>query len=738
MAVSVVLRFAALCFVFAGCAAAPLHQVCGTPTPEEAAAMERGSLTPKLANPFLQPSPLLFEMPQFDQISDASYRPAFEAGMAEQRQEIAAIAGSADAPSFENTIVAIERSGRILYRVSNVFFNLQGANTDAELDAIATEVAPKLSEHWDAIWLDAKLYARVKTLYDVRDSMQLDPESAQLLSRTYLSFVRAGANCSAADKELLRQINGELASLSTQFQQNVLQATKNGAVSVADVAELAGFSEPQISAAASAAKARGLSGKWLIPLQNTTIQPPLAELQNRALRERMYRASIARANGGEADNTGLVAKIVALRARRAKLLGYPSYAAWVLEDETAGTTSAVNSMLSELGPPAIANAKREAADIQALIDKQAKAKHEPSFKLEPWDWAFYAEQVRKARFAYDESETKPYFELNQVLLGGVFYAATQLYGVTFKELHNLPVYRPDVRTFEVFDGDGAALGLFIADYYARDNKNGGAWENQYVDQSLLLRTKPVVANHLNIPKPADGQPTLLTFDEVTTLFHEFGHAMHALLSNVNYQSLSGTNTPPDFVEYPSQYNEMWAAEPAVIANYAKHYKTLEPMPKALVDKVLSARKFNQGFVTSEYLAAAMLDQAWSQISEEKLADVLRSPEQVMVFEAAALKAAGVDFAPVPPRYHTPYFSHIFSGGYGAGYYAYIWSDVLARDTESWMHAHGGLKRENGDLLRSKVLSRGRTEEPLALFESFYGGPPKIEPLLEQRGLTLKR
>ncbi|HEY1534226.1 MAG TPA: M3 family metallopeptidase, partial [Polyangiaceae bacterium] len=521
---------AVLSLAIAGCASAPKHGLCGTPTPEEAAAWQNPSLKPKEDNPFLQPSPLLLGMPPFDQIKDASYRPAFEAGMAEQRREITAIADSADAASFENTIVALERSGRILYRVSNVFFNLQGANTDPELDAIATEIAPQLSEHSDAILLDPKLFARVKALHDARDALKLDPESAQLLQRTYLSFVRAGANCSPVGKDLLRQINGQLSSLATQFQQNVLKATKDAAVSIDDVAELAGLSEPQLSAAATAAKTRGLSGKWLIPLQNTTIQPPLAQLQNRALRERIYRASIARASSGDTNNIGVVARIVALRAERAVLLGYPNHAAWVLADETAGTTSAVNKMLSELVPPAVANAKKEAADIQALIDKQAQAKHEQSFKLEPWDWAFYSEQVRKARYAYDESETKPYFELNQVLQGGVFYAATQLYGVTFKELHDLPVYRPEVRSFEVFDADGSPLGLFIADYYARDNKNGGAWENQYLDQSRLFGTRAVVANHLNIPKPAEGQPTLLTFDEVTTLFHEFGHALHALLS----------------------------------------------------------------------------------------------------------------------------------------------------------------------------------------------------------------
>jgi len=688
-------------------------------------------------NPFLRPSTLPYEMPPFDKITDASYRPAFEAGMAEQREQVAAIANDAAAPSFENTIVALERSGRILYRTANVFFNLQGANTNDELDAIARDFAPKLTEHQDAIYLDQKLFARVKALYDGREALHLDPESAQLLRRTYLQFVRAGANGSDADKQRLRQINGQISSLTTQFQQNVRQSTQAGAVVVASVAELDGFSAEQIGAAASAAEGRKLTGKWLITLQNTTTQPPLAQLKNRALRERIYRASIARSNGGAADTTALILQIARLRAERAKLLGYANYAAYVLEDNTASTPSAVNKLLGEIAPPSIAKAKREAADLQAMIDQQAKAQHTQPFKLEAWDWAFYAEQLRQARYAYDEAQVKPYFELNRVLLDGVFFAATQFYGITFKERHDLPLYRQDVRAFEVFDHDGTPLALFFCDYYARDNKQGGAWMNAYLDQSTLLGTKPVVANHLNIPKPAEGQPTLLTFDEVNTLFHEFGHALHGMFSKVKYQSLAGTNTPPDFVEYPSQYNEMWADEPAVIANYAKHYQTGAPIPAALLKQVIAARKFNQGFATSEYIAAAILDQSWHQVPAAHPESLPQAADQVMPFEQAALKAAHVDFAPVPPRYHSPYFNHIFAGGYGAGYYAYLWSDVLARDTESWVHAHGGLKRENGDLLREKVLSRGRTEEPSKIFQDFYGRPPEIGPLLVHRGLTLE-
>lgn len=735
---SITFAVATLGFCLAACAGAPRPAPPSpAPPPPAASALATASATkpaPSASNPLLRPSPLPYELPEFDKLHDDSFRPAFEAGIAEQRKEVEAIASSGEAPTFENTVVALERSGRVLYRVTNAFFNLQTANTNNELDAIASEVAPKLAAHQDGILLNSALFARVKALHERAASLQLDAESAQLLSRQYLGFVRAGANRSEAEKSRLKQINAELSSLTTSYQQNVRKGTQDGAVLFDSAGDLDGASSAELSAAASAAEARGLKGKWLVALQNTTTQPLLASLRSRAQRERLYKASIARCVAGASDNTALIIKIVRLRAERAALLGYANHASSVLEDETAGTPAAVNQMLAELAPPSFAKAKREAAEIQSLIDQQAKASHTPPFQLAPWDWAFYAEQVRKARYQFDEAQTKPFFELNRVLQDGVFYAATKLYGITFKERRDLPTYQADVRTFEVFDADGSALGLFITDYFARDNKQGGAWESQYVDQSKLLGTKPVVANHLNIPKPGPGQPALLTFDEVTTLFHEFGHALHALFSNVQYQSLSGTNTPPDFVEYPSQYNEMWATEPAVLANYARHYQTNEPMPPALLRKVLDASKFNQGFLTSEYIAAASLDQSWHQLSLNQVEATLPSPDRVMPFEMAALQRAKVDFAPVPPRYHSPYFLHIFASGYAAGYYAYLWSDVLARDTEKWMHDHGGLKRENGDLLRAKVLSRGRTAEPRALFESFYGGPPDIKPLLEKRGL----
>ena len=683
-------------------------------------------------NPFAQPSTLPFALPPFDKIKDSDFAPAFEQGMAEQIKEVDAIAHNADAPSFDNTVVALERSGRMLDRVSSVFFNLSASNTDPEIDKIEAEMAPKLAAHRDAIMLDPLLFARVAKLYEARDTLGLQGESLQLLKRTYTRFVLAGAKLSEADKAKMRKYNEEISSLTTQFSQNVLKGTKAGAVVVDDVKQLDGLSAQRIAAAADAAKARGLDGKWVITLQNTTIQPPLAQLTDRALRERIYRASIARGNGGEFDNTAIVAKIVKLRAERAQLMGYPNHAAYVLADETAGTPEAVNKMLAELAPAALANAKKEAAEIQKEIDAEARAKHQPSFKLQPWDWAYYAEKVRKAHYDFDEAEVKPYFELNHVLQDGVFYAAHQLYGLTFKERHDLPVYQSDVRVFTVYDADGSELGLFLADYFARDNKQGGAWMNNYVEQSKLFGLKPVVVNNLNIPKPPEGQPVLLSFDEVTTMFHEFGHALHGLMANEEYPSLSGTNVPRDFVEYPSQYNEMWAREPAVLMHYAKNYKTGEPLPKALFDKVLAAEKFGGGYAATEYLAAAMLDQSWHQITPAQAPDAAH----VMAFEAAALKKAGMDYPPVPPRYHTPYFSHIFAGGYSAGYYAYIWSEVLARDTGDWMHRHGGLQRANGDFLRAKVLSRGRSEDPEILFEQFYGGKPQIGPLLEYRGLSL--
>ena len=681
-------------------------------------------------NPFAQPSTLPYQLPPFDRIKEADFRPAFEAGMAEQRKEVEAIDQQAAHATFENTVVALEKSGRLLDRVQSVFFNLISSNTSPGLDKIDSEMAPKLSAQRDAILLDPQVFARVDAVYQKRADLKLDPESMQLLERTYTQFVRAGAKLTEPNKAKLRQLNEQIASLTTQFRQNLLKATKDAAVVVHNVSDLDGLSREQIGAAAEAAKTRKLEGKWVITLQNTTIQPVLAELRNRALRETIYKASISRGAGGADDNTAIVANIVKLRAEKANLLGYPDYAAYALADETAATPAAVNQMLARLVPPAIANAQKEAAANQELIDEQASAANGKSFTLQPWDWAFYAEQVRKARFGFEQSEVKPYFELNRVLQDGVFYAAHELYGVTFKERHDLPMYRSDVRVFEVFNEDGSPRGLFLADYFARDNKSGGAWMSNYVDQSRLFGLKPVVVNNLNIPKPADGQPVLLTFDEVRTMFHEFGHAMHGLLSDVNYASLSGTNVPRDFVEFPSQYNEMWAREPKVFVHYARHYQTGAPMPQALLDKVLAAEKFGQGYATTEYVEAALIDQAWHQM------DAGQAPkaDQVVAFEAAALKKDGVEYAPVPPRYRTPYFAHAFAGGYAAGYYAYIWSEVLARDVEQWFRTHGGLQRANGEFLSAKILSRGRTANPELLFEQFYGGPPDIGPLLEHRGL----
>jgi peptidyl-dipeptidase Dcp len=687
--------------------------------------------TPMTDNPFAHPSTLAFELPPFDRIRDSDYLPAFEAGMREQLREVAAIAGNSQAATFENTVVALERSGQMLERVEATFSNLNDCNTDAQMQQIETEMAPKLAAHRDAIFLNAALWRRVDELYRRRAALALDAESRQLLIRYHTEFVRAGAQLDAQQQARLRELNQQISSLSTRFRQNVLKTTADGAVVVDNVAELEGLSAEQIGAAARAAAERGMSNKWLITLQNTTNQPVLARLRKRALRERIYRASIERGLGGAADNTVVIAQLVRLRAERAALLGYPSHAAYQLEDETAATPQAVRDMIGQIAPRALARARVEAADIQKLIDAQAAAAGQPSFSLQPWDWSFYADQVRKSRYAFDEATVAPYFELDRVLKDGVFYAAQQLYGLTFRERHDLPVYHDDVRIFEVDDAEGRPLALFVADYFARDNKQGGAWMNSYVTQSKLLQRRAVVANHLNIPKPQPGQPVLLTFDEVTGMFHEFGHALHGMLSEVRYPLLSGTQVPRDFVEYPSQFNEMWAREPTVVAHYARHYKSGEPLPPQLLERVIAAQKFNQGYATTEYLAAAALDQAWHEVS------VASAPQAggVAAFEASALRESGLDYAPVPPRYHSGYFSHIFGGGYSAGYYAYLWSEVLARDSGQWFHQHGGLTRANGEYLRAHILARGRSADPATLFRDFYGRAPDVEPLLEYRGLA---
>ncbi|MET0268074.1 MAG: M3 family metallopeptidase [Duganella sp.] len=678
-------------------------------------------------NPLATASTLPFQYPAFDKIKDEHFLPAFAEGMKIHLKEVNAIANSKQAATFDNTIVAMEKSGALLTRVQTTFANLQGANTNDKLDAIDSEMSPKMAAHSDAIYLNAKLYARVKALYDKRDTLKLDAESKHLLERYHTDFVRAGAKLSAGDKEKLKQLNSALATLQTTFTQNVLKEINASALLVDTREELDGMSAAAIDAAAAAAKAKGHDGKFLVALTNTTGQPPLAELTKRATREKLMAVSLERgSHGGEFDNRQLVLKIAKARADKAALLGYPNYAAYSLEDQTAHDTSAVNKLLTELATPAVNNAKKEAADLQAVVDADKQ-----NFKIGAADWAYYTDKVRAQRFAFDENQLKPYFELDNVLINGVFFAATKLYGITFKERKDLPVYNPDVRVFDVFDADGKQLAIFLADMYARSNKQGGAWMNEYISQSTLQGTKSVVANHLNIPKPPAGEPTLLTYDEVKTAFHEFGHALHGMFSNVKYPRFSGTSVPRDFVEYPSQVNEMWAVWPEVLANYAKHYKTGAPMPKELLDKVIAAKKFNQGFMTTEYLAASLLDQRWHQLSASQI------PTDVLGFEAKSLKDMGVDFAPVPPRYRTTYFSHSFSGGYSAGYYAYLWSEKLDADTVEWFHEKGGLKRENGDWFRAKLLSRGGTDDAMNLFRNFRGRDPVIEPLLERRGLTGK-
>jgi peptidyl-dipeptidase Dcp len=686
-------------------------------------------------NPFARESALPHQLPPFDRITNAHFGPALEGGMAEQRREIDAIARNPAAPTFENTIVAMERSGRLLSRVSAVFHNLCASHTNPHLEQLQVEMAPKLAAHSDAIYLDAALFERVKSLYERRFDLELGAESLRLLERYRTQFLRAGAQLADADKTRLRAVNERISTLTTQFRQNALKGVNAAAVVVEDVADLAGLSKEQVAVAAEAAKARGLDGKWVIALLNTTGQPPLAQLTNRALRERIYRASVGRGLHGEFATTGLIADIVKLRAERAALLGYPTHAAYVLADETALTAEAVNAMLAKLVPPALANARKEAAEIQKLIDAQAKASATPSFELQPWDWDFYADQVRKAHYDFDETEIRPYLEMDRVLRDGVLFAARELYGISFAERKDLPVYEPGVRVFDVTNADGSPLGLFVVDWYARENKRGGAWMSSFIEQSRLLGTQAAVINNLNVPKPPAGEPTLLTFDEVTAAFHEFGHALHGLFSDVQYPQFSGTSVPRDFVEYPSQYNEMWARDPRVLASYAKHYATGEPMPRALLDKVLAARKFNQGHGTTEYLAAALVDQALHQLP----AGATPSADDIEAFEAQALTAAGLDFHAVPPRYRVAYFAHIFAGsiGYSAGYYAYVWSDVLARDTEHWFKTHGGLQRGNGDRLRAKVLSRGFSADAMTLYRDFAGRDPDIGPLLEARGLDAR-
>ena len=671
-------------------------------------------------NPFLQRSALEYELPPFAQITEDHYLEAFYAGTAEQVREIDSILSQSEI-TFENTIVALEKSGQILGRMLNVFYNKSSSDTNDRIDAIEAEIAPKLAAHSDAIRLNPALFGRIKHLVDTK--IDLPAEDAWLLQRYYKDFLQAGASLDEEARNRVKAINEELSSLETQFSKNLLADTNDLAVFVDSVEELDGLSENQIAACKAAAEARGVSNKWMISMVNFTGHPVLSSLKNRALRQRIMEHSLSKgARGNLNDTRETLLRMVELRAQRAKLFGLSSHAEYVLREQTAGHPDRVHAMLRKIAPAAVENAEREARDIQAIIDKSDR--HE----LQSWDWDLFTEQVRAEKYDLDTAAMKPYFELEKVLIDGVFFAAQKLYGMTFKARPDLVTYHPEARAFEVFNEDGSAIGLYIGDFYTRDSKRGGAWMNTLVDQNHLLGQYPVVVNNMNIPKPPAGQPTLLTYDETTTLFHEFGHAIHGLLSNVKYPRFSGTSVQRDFVEFPSQVNEMWILWPEVLDNYARHHETGERIPQSWVDKLHESSTFNEGHATTSYLAAAILDLAWHSLATT---DGISSVED---FESAAIKDYGLDFAPVPTRYRSTYFSHIFAGGYSAGYYGYIWSEVLDADTVEWFKSNGGLTRKNGDHFRNSLMSRGGSLDSMEMFRNFRGRDADIEPLLRRRGL----
>jgi peptidyl-dipeptidase Dcp len=675
------------------------------------------------SNPFFTPSTLPFQAPPFDKIKDEDYQPAIEAGMAQQQAEIEAIANNPDPPTFDNTFVAMEKTGQLFSRAMAAFGGVTGANTNPFLQNVKTIEAPKLAAHQDAIHLNTKLFARVSAIYKQRSTLKLDPESLRLVEYTYDQFVHAGANLSETDKAELRKLNEQLSSFSDTYETKVLEATKKGAYVTTDKAALAGLSEARIAAAAQAAKSRQVEG-FLIPLQNTTKQPDLVALSNRATRQTIFEHSWNRTERGDANDTReTIAHLAQLRAQKAKLLGFSNFAAWKIEDQMAKTPQAALQFMDAIVPAATAKAAHEASDIQSVIDAQ-----HGGFSVQAYDWEFYADQVRKARYDLDDAQVKPYFEINNVLENGVFYAATQLYGITFKERHDLPVYEPHVRVFEVFDADGKHLALFYCDYFKRDNKNGGAWMSNFVDQSHLLRSTPVVYNVANLPKPAEGEPALITFTDVITMFHEFGHALHGMFSDAEYPTLSGTATARDFVEFPSQFNEHWALYPTVFAHYAKHYKTGAPMPEELAARIRKADTFNKGYDMTEVLAAAELDMQWHTLPPDA---PLENPD---VFETQALDRTRLNVSCVPPRYRSTYFSHIWGGGYAAGYYAYLWTEMLADDAYDWFLENGGLMRANGERFRKMVLSRGNTEDLTKMYVDWRGEPPNSTAMLKYRGL----
>jgi peptidyl-dipeptidase Dcp len=675
-------------------------------------------------NPFYAASTLPFQAPPFDRIKDSDYQPAIEAGMAEQLKEMQAIADNPAAPTFENTLVAMEKAGALFQRAMAAFSGVTGANTNPVLEKVQREEAPKLAAHNDAIYLDVKLFHRVAAVFEKRATLKLSPEALRLVEIYYQRFVHSGANLSDADKEKLKKINEEESTLSNGFRSKVLAATKDAAYFTADKSALAGLTEAEISGAERAAKERKKEG-WVLALQNTTQQPYLSSLSVRATRQALFEDSWTRAERGDANDTReTIARLAQLRAEKGKLLGFGSYAAWKLEDQMAKTPESALKFMDALVPATTANAAQEAKDIQAVIDAQ-----KGGFTVKPWDWEFYSEQVRKAKYDLDEADVRPYFEMDHVLQNGVFYAANQLYGLTFKERKDIPVWHPDVRVFEVFDANSKPLALFYCDYYKRDNKNGGAWMSSFVRQSKLMGTLPVVYNVANLPKPAEGEPALISFTDVVTMFHEFGHALHGIFAAAEYPGLSGTSVARDFVEFPSQFNEHWATYPAIFAHYAKHYKTGAPMPEELAAKIKKAADFNQGYALTELLAAAQLDMQWHSLPVDA---PLQKPDE---FEKVALEKKGLTVSYVPPRYRSSYFSHIWGGGYAAGYYAYLWSEMLDDDAFQWFQDHGGLTRANGDRFRSMILSRGNTEDLAKMFSAWLGGDPNVEPMLKYRGLN---
>jgi len=677
-------------------------------------------------NPFYSESPLPFEAPQFDKISNKHYLPAFEDGMKQEISEIEKIANNPGEPDFENTITAMEKTGSLLNRVSQVFFNMTSAHTNDEIQKIQAEIAPKLAAHSDDIYLNPALFKRVESLYNRKEELALKLEEEKLLDDTYRDFVRAGAKLTEQEQKRIREINERMSALTTRFQERLLEMTKERSVILDSEPDLKGLSSDRIRAAKEAAAERGHEGKYLLSITNTTRQPVLASLDNRDVREKVWKASAYRGIGedGGIDTRPLLLEMVKLRSERARLLGYDNYASYALDPQTAKNPGNVLDMLKGMIDPLNRNVRSETSSIREMMNKEGI-----DDEVQPWDWEYYAEKVRKERFDIDENRVRDYFELDRVLKDGVFYTMNRLFGITFEERYDLPVYHPDVRVFDVFEEDGSKIGLFYGDFFARDSKRGGAWMSSYVTQSHLLDKKPVIVNVLNIPKPAEGEPALISFSQATTLFHEMGHAVHGLFSNVKYPSQAGTSVPRDYVEFPSTFQEDWAIHPEVLANYAVHHETGERIPRELLDKLIEAREFNQGFDTYEYLAAALIDMQWH------LADNSGLPEDVGRFERETLESFGLTHSAIPPRYKSPYFAHVFSGGYSANYYSYIWSEILAADAFAFMRENGGLNRENGRMIREHILSRGGSAEPMELYRNFRNGAPDVTNLLERRGLV---